>query len=85
MRNDGVPENMISEFQRTMENVALGEIADAVASPMRRLIKDNYRELSLISAEHYSRDKVNMDVLTRLILNYSYSIIVKLIQRQQKE
>ena len=85
MRNDGVPENMISEFQRTMENVALGEIADAVASPMRRLIKDNYRELSLISAEHYSRDKVNMDVLTRLILNYSYSVIVKLIQRQQKE
>ena len=85
MRNDGVPENLISEFQRTMENVALGEIADAVASPMRRLIKDNYRELSLISAEHYSRDKVNMDVLTRLILNYSYSVIVKLIQRQQKE
>ena len=26
-----------------------------------------------------------MDVLTRLILNYSYSVIVKLIQRQQKE
>ena len=68
-----------------MENVALGEIADAVASPMRKLIKDNYRELSLISAERYSRQKVNMDILTRLVLKQSYSIIVKLIQNQKKE
>ena len=85
MRNDGVPEKLITDFQKTMENVALGEIADAVASPMRKLIKDNYRELSLISAERYSRQKVNMDILTRLVLKQSYSIIVKLIQNQKKE
>lgn len=85
MRNDGVPENLITNFQKNMENVALGEIADAVASPMRKLIKDNYRELSLISAERYSRQKVNMDILTRLVLKQSYSIIVKLIQNQKKE
>ena len=85
MRNDGVPEKLITDFQKTMENVALGEIADAVASPMRKLIKDNYRELSLISAERYSRQKVNMNILTRLVLKQSYSIIVKLIQNQKKE
>lgn len=85
MRTDGVPEKLITDFQKTMENVALGEIADAVAKPMRKLIKDNYRELSLISAERYSRQKVNMDILTRLVLKQSYSIIVKLIQNQKKE
>lgn len=82
MRNDGIPENLIIEFQRTMEGVALGEIADEIAKPIRKLISDNYQDVAAISAKHYSREKVNVDILTRLILNYSYKIVLKVMQQQ---
>ena len=72
MRNDGIPENLIQEFQVTMENVALGEIADIIASPMRAFLKQNIKEISNISKKHYSREKVDLDILTRKVLNYSY-------------
>ena len=82
MRNDGIPENLINEFQRTMENVALGEIADIIAQPMRNFLKQNIKEISAISKEHYSREKVNVDSLTRKVLNYSYRTIIKTMQEQ---
>lgn len=82
MRNDGIPENLIQEFQVTMENVALGEIADIIASPMRAFLKQNIKEISNISKKHYSREKVDLDILTRKVLNYSYRTIIKTMQSQ---
>lgn len=80
MRKEGVPDNLIHEFQRTLEGVALREISMEIAKPIRKLIADNYNIIASINTGSYSREKVNIDKLTRAVLSYSYKVLVKTLQ-----
>lgn len=77
MRKDGIEESLIVDFLKKTNNLALREVAAYISEPIRHMMDDNYLMFASMSAEHYSRERVDMRVLTRLAINYVYKLMVR--------
>lgn len=70
MRKEGLNQNDINKFKEQIKVVAYKEIMYLITVPFNDFIKKYRNIFSTISIERYSREKLEFDVLNRIMLKY---------------